>query len=156
MALEIERKYLLRNDSWRAQIEHSVVMAQGYLNDDPLRTVRVRRAGDRAYLTVKGPVVGITRAEFEYEIPVADATGMLALCPDFVVEKIRHYVRRGTLLWEIDEFNGQNAGLVVAEIELPAEDAHFEQPEWVGEEVSGDPRYYNSSLASHPFRTWSS
>ena len=154
MPLEIERKFLLRNDSWRRAVIRSVPLAQGYLSVDPLRTVRVRVAGDRAWLTVKGPVVGITRAEFEYPVPVTEATAMLALCPQPVVEKTRHYVPVGAHVWEIDVFTGANAGLVLAEVELAAPDENITLPGWVGEEVSGQARYYNSSLLRLPYCDW--
>ena len=154
MPLEIERKFLLRTDDWRAQTEGSVRMAQGYLNTDPNRTVRVRLAGDRAFLTVKGPVSGVTRAEFEYPVPPADATGLLALCARPLVEKTRHYVRHGGLLWEIDEFTGANAGLILAEVELTSEQQDVPLPDWIGAEVSGQKRYYNSNLITTPYGEW--
>lgn len=152
MATEIERKFLVRGDSWRRS--DAVLYAQGYLNRDQRRTVRVRTAGNRAWLTIKGLSVGASRPEFEYEIPLADAEQLLALSDGPVVRKRRHLVPCGGFTWEVDEFEGDNAGLVVAEIELDAEDQEFEKPEWLGEEVTGDPRYFNSSLATEPWRTW--
>ncbi|WP_035054797.1 CYTH domain-containing protein [Andreprevotia chitinilytica] len=155
MATEIERKFLLSSDAWRTRINRSTRIAQGYLNTDPERTVRVRIKGQQGYLTVKGKNAGIARAEFEYEIPSADAEAMLQLCPQ-VLDKTRHLVDAGDgLTWEIDEFHGDNAGLIVAEIELPNEDTRFKMPDWLGNEVSGDPRYYNSALSNHPYSTWS-
>jgi CYTH domain-containing protein len=124
------------------------------LNRDHLRTVRVRIADSQAFLTIKGPNEGIRRQEFEYPIPLADADALLALCEGPLIEKHRHRVVHGGLLWEIDEFHGANAGLVVAEVELPSVEHPFEAPPWLGREVSHDPRYFNSSLSRHPFSTW--
>jgi len=152
MALEIERKFLVKGTSWRTV--HGVRYSQGYLNRDKGRTVRVRVAGDRAFLTIKGETHGATRAEFEYAIPVADAQALLAMCDGPLVDKVRHEVVHGGLKWEIDEFLGDNTGLVIAEIELKSEDQPFSRPDWLGEEVTGDPRYYNSNLAAHPYREW--
>lgn len=152
MATEIERKFLVCNDHWRTQ--HGVRYSQGYLNRDRERTVRVRIAGDRGFLTIKGRSVGASRAEFEYEIPLADAQEMLALCDGPLVEKVRHLVPHAGMTWEVDEFLGDNAGLVVAELELNSEDQPFERPDWLGEEVTSDPRYFNSTLATQPFSRW--
>jgi adenylate cyclase len=152
MGVEIERKFLVQGDGWKTST--GVLCRQGYLNRDKNRTVRVRMAGDAAFLTVKGVSVGATRAEFEYPIPMADAEGLLALCDGPLVEKIRHLVRVGETLWEVDEFAGDNAGLVVAEVELMAEDQPFARPDWLGAEVTHDARYFNSNLASHPFSCW--
>ena len=154
MGTEIERKFLVHTESWRRA--DAVEYAQGYLNRDRERTVRVRVAGDRAWLTIKGRSVGASRPEFEYEIPVADAEQLLALSDRPVVRKRRHLVPCGGFTWEVDEFLGDNEGLVVAEIELDAEDQTFEKPDWVGEEVTDDPRYFNSSLATEPYRLWKS
>lgn len=155
MATEIERKFLVKGDTWRAQVESSARISQGYLVANPQVTVRVRLRGDRAFLTIKGGAEGISRDEFEYPIPVADARAMLdglaALPP---VEKVRHLIRVGDHLWELDVFEGANAGLVLAEIELAAEDEPFERPAWAGEEVTADSRYYNAYLARHPFTRW--
>jgi adenylate cyclase len=120
----------------------------------PERTVRVRLLGERAFLTVKGPTAGASRAEFEYAIPPDDARAMLDLCEKPLIEKTRYVVPHGGLVWEIDEFHGANAGLVVAECELASEDQPLDKPDWVGEEVTGDARYYNSSLVARPFSTW--
>ncbi len=152
MGVEIERKFLVRGDGWRQG--EGRYLCQAYLNRDPARTVRVRIDGEQAFLTIKGRSVGATRSEFEYAIPVADAQALLALADGPAVEKRRHLVPMGELVWEIDEFLGANAPLVVAEIELPREDQPFERPAWVGEEVTQDPRYFNSALAARPFSTW--
>lgn len=152
MALEIERKFLVTGDAWRQG--PGTLLSQGYLNRDKQRTVRVRIAGEQAFLTVKGANQGATRAEFEYPIPLADATQLLALCDGPTVEKIRRVVQFEGFAWEVDEFLGQNAGLVVAEIELESEDQVFARPAWVGLEVTDDARYYNSRLATHPYCDW--
>ena len=152
MGIEIERKFLVVGDDWRAA--PAVPYAQGYLNRDKQRTVRVRIVRDEAWLTIKGVSVGATRAEFEYAIPVADAEQLLALCDGPIVRKTRRVIEHAGAKWEIDEFQGDNAGLVVAEIELPAEDAAFERPAWLGAEVTHDARYFNSSLATSPYSTW--
>jgi adenylate cyclase len=152
MGIEIERKFLVVGDDWRAAPGQP--FAQGYLNRDKARTVRVRIVEQQAWLTIKGASVGATRAEFEYPIPLADARQLLALCDGPLVRKTRRVVEHAGARWEIDEFEGDNAGLVVAEIELPSEDAAFEAPPWLGAEVTHDPRYFNSSLAVAPWRTW--
>lgn len=152
MATEIERKFLLENDVWRSQVTQSMRIAQGYLSTDP--TVRVRVKGSRGYLTIKGRSEdGISRAEFEYPIPVDDALEMLKLCPN-VLDKTRNIVEYGGFIWEIDEFHGENDGLIVAELELPAVDAPYDKPAWLGQEVTGDVRYYNSMLSTTPFSQW--
>ena len=152
MGIEIERKFLVVGDDWRRA--PPVAYAQGYLNRDKQRTVRVRVVEDRAWLTIKGASAGATRAEFEYPIPVADAEQLLALCDGPLVRKLRRVVVHAGATWEIDEFQGENAGLVVAEIELASEDQAFEAPPWLGAEVTHDPRYFNSNLAAAPFSTW--
>lgn len=152
MAIEIERKFLVVGDAWRAT--EGVLIWQAYLNRDQHRTVRVRVAGQHAYLTIKGSTQGATRVEFEYEIPLADAQQLRALCEGPVIEKVRRNIVHGGLTWEVDEFHGDNQGLVVAEIELASEDQAFSKPEWVGQEVTDDPRYYNSNLATVPYRMW--
>jgi adenylate cyclase len=152
MGVEIERKFLVQGDGWKTS--SGVLYRQGYLNRDKNRTVRVRIAGDAAFLTVKGVSVGATRAEFEYAIPLADAEGLLTLCDGPLVEKSRHLVRVEGTLWEVDEFAGANAGLVVAEVELAAEDQPFARPEWLGQEVTHDVRYFNSNLATTPYAMW--
>ncbi|WP_047394325.1 CYTH domain-containing protein [Chitinibacter sp. ZOR0017] len=153
MAVEIERKFLLANADWREQVQQSTRIAQGYLNDAPARTVRVRVKGEAAFLTIKGQTDGISRLEFEYPIPLADALELLKLCPN-VLDKTRHLVNLDGHTFEIDEFHGQNAGLIVAELELPSADARYPQPAWLGAEVSGDPRYFNSALSTHPYCNW--
>jgi len=153
MAQEIERKFLLSSEEWRNQAKNATRIAQGYLNADPARTVRVRIKGDQGFLTIKGKNEGITRAEYEYPIPLGDAAELLQLCPN-VLDKTRHEVRNGEFLWEIDEFAGDNAGLIVAEIELPTADTEFVKPDWLGTEVSGDARYYNSALSVTPYSRW--
>ncbi|HEX5276767.1 MAG TPA: CYTH domain-containing protein [Fluviicoccus sp.] len=152
MPLEIERKFLVTGQAWRTP--DGVLYRQGYLNRDKTRTVRVRIAGDRAFLTIKGVSTGATRVEFEYEIPVGEAAQLLTLCDGPLIEKTRHRVTVGAHVWEVDEFHGDNDGLVVAEIELGSEDEAFERPEWVTVEVTEDARYYNSNLAVKPFSTW--
>ncbi len=154
MAAEIERKFLLADDSWRDGTP-GVRIAQGYLSQDPDRTVRVRIAGENAWLTIKGRTAGITRAEFEYEIPLADAQTLLELCPPSVIDKTRHRVPYGRHVWEIDVFHGENEGLIVAEVELADEAIQPEIPPWIGREVSSDARYFNSCLATAPFKKWS-
>ena len=152
MATEIERKYLVVSDEWRQH--ESVYYCQGYLNRDKNRTVRIRIAGDEAMLTVKGPTEGATRAEFEYAVPMDDAKSMMLLCDGIVIEKNRRKIDFDGLVWEVDEFLGENAGLVVAEVELESESQTFETPDWVGQEVTDDPRYFNSRLSSMPFTKW--
>ena len=154
MGTETERKFLVRNDAWRAAAVDGRRLRQGYVAIDGLNTVRVRTDGERAWLTLKGPQSGITRPEFEYEIPRADAAGLMGLCRGRIVEKVRCRVPSGGRVWEIDEFLGANTGLVVAEIELSEQDERFERPEWLGKEVSADPRYLNASLSLKPFGDW--
>lgn len=153
MPTEIERKFLVTGTEWRQG--DSIRLCQGYLSRAKERTVRVRLAGEKAFLTIKGISKGASRAEFEYEIPVVDAEQLLKLCDGPLIEKVRHVVVYKGLKWEVDEFFGENAGLVVAEVELEREDQPFEKPDWVGQEVTHDPRYFNSSLATNPYRTWS-
>lgn len=152
MAVEIERKFLVVGDAWRTA--PAVFYSQGYLSSDKARTVRVRIAAEQAFLTIKGLTQGMSRAEFEYEIPLADARELLQLCEQPLIEKYRRQIPYAGFVWEVDEFLGENLGLVVAEIELPAEDAPFAKPGWVGEEVSTDARYFNSALAREPYSRW--
>jgi len=154
MPIEIERKFLVIGDDWRDA--EAVYYSQGYLSRAKERTVRVRVAGDQAFLTIKGISTGASRAEFEYEIPPTDGRELLALCEQPIIEKYRRKIFPAGYQWEVDEFLGKNLGLVVAEIELPAEDAPFEKPAWVGEEVTDDPRYFNSALAVFPWGLWNS
>lgn len=153
MASEIERKFLVKTNAWREGAV-GVPYVQGYLSRDPGRTVRIRRAGDKAFLTIKGITRGISRPEFEYPVPLADAEEMMKLCAGPLIEKTRHLVLFAGKRWEVDEFHGANAGLIVAEIELAAEDEPFETPPWLGREVSDDPRYSNSRLSEHPYSEW--
>ncbi|BBL73603.1 CYTH domain-containing protein [Methylomagnum ishizawai] len=155
MNLEIERKFLVVDDSWRNAARDPAHFRQGYLNDEKHCSVRVRVAGGRAWLNLKSVTIGAQRHEFEYEIPVRDAHHMLdVLSCKPIIEKTRHYVDIGPHTWEIDVFEGDNAGLVVAEIELGSPDEVFAPPAWAGEEVTHDPRYYNTCLASHPYKLW--
>ena len=153
MPLEIERKFLVRNDQWRSLAE-PVYYCQGYLNSDKHRTVRVRVAGETAQLTIKGLSKGAIRAEFEYAIPVEDAKQLLEMCEQPLVEKYRRKIPIDKLIWEVDEFLGANEGLVLAEVELESEDQAISLPDWVGEEVTGDSRYFNSNLVQQPFESW--
>lgn len=155
MAKEIERKFLVLNDQWRDLVKKQDYYRQGYLNDAIQCSVRVRVANDQAYLNIKSATLGIERNEYEYPIPMADATEMLerfSLGP--VIEKTRYFVDIGKHTWEIDVFEGDNQGLVVAEIELANESEAFDKPAWIGEEVSDDPRYYNVCLVKHPYKEW--
>jgi adenylate cyclase len=154
VGVEIERKFLVADPTIVDGLA-GVRISQGYLLDDPASVVRVRVAGDRGYLTVKGPPTGLSRPEFEYEIPAGDATAMLAtLKRGMAVEKVRHRLPIGSLTWEIDVFEGANAGLIVAEVELTDENEHVPTPAWLGPEVTADPRYLNVNLATHPYRDW--
>ena len=154
MGTEIERKFLVVGEAWRtlAQATH---YRQGYLSRVKEHTVRVRTAGDKGALTVKGVSVRATRNEYEYEIPPADADEMIdRLCEKPIVEKNRYRIPVGDVTWEVDEFLGINEGLVVAEVELHSEDQPFDKPNWIGEEVTGDPKYFNANLVARPFSTW--
>jgi adenylate cyclase len=155
MSLEIERKFLPSSDAWRLDVHDSVRLRQGYLNNETHCSVRVRTSADRAWLNIKGVTIGAQRTEYEYEIPLADAQEMLdTLTLKPLVEKLRHLVKVGRHVWEIDEFEGDNAGLVVAEIELGHPDETFDWPDWIGDEVTHDVRYYNTSLSRCPFKDW--
>ncbi len=154
MGREIERKFLVAEDAWRPGFDPKP-MRQGYLAFGPPVSIRVRASGGRAFLNIKQSTLDISRDEFEYEIPTEDAEFMLAnLCAGRLIEKTRHHVRHGGLVWEVDVFEGANAGLVVAEVELEDAGQPVDVPPWAGPEVSGDPRYLNSSLAQRPFSTW--
>jgi adenylate cyclase len=167
MALEIERKFLVLDDAWRGQAKKVIPMAQGYLNDQASMSagaaggvvqqvsVRVRLEGDEARLNFKSRAIGHTRQEFDYPIPAQDARALLDLCVGGMIDKRRHLVEHLGHLWEIDEFLGENAGLVVAEVELDAGDEWFERPAWLGVEVTDSTRYYNLALASRPYSQWS-
>lgn len=152
MATEIERKFLVIGDGWR--MASPTYVCQGYLNRDQHRTVRVRIIGNTAYLTVKGLTTGSVRAEFEYPIPLDDARQLLQLCERPLIEKHRHIIPHHGATWEVDEFLGDNLGLVVAEIELASEGQQVDVPGWVGKEVTDDPRYFNSNLSRHPYTQW--
>jgi adenylate cyclase len=154
MGQEIERKFLVKGTAWKAQAA-GTLYRQGYLSSVKERTVRVRIAGEKAFLTIKGLNKGVTRTEFEYPVPVDDAAAMLdGLCERPLIEKTRYVLPSGGYTWEIDEFHGDNDGLVVAEVELRRADDKPPLPEWVGEEVSSDARYFNSNLVKKPFKTW--
>lgn len=155
MAVEIERKFLVDGE-FRHIAESSVRVVQGYLSSVPERTVRVRVYGDRGFITIKGigSSSGMSRFEWEKEISCEEAMSLLEICEAGVIDKTRHIVRVGDHVYEVDEFHGANEGLVVAEIELSSEDESFVRPDWLGREVTGDSRYYNSMLSSNPFRNW--
>jgi len=154
MGTEIERKFLVKNNSWRA-LAPGIHYRQGYLNSAKERTVRVRTIDAKGFLTIKGISTGATRAEYEYEIPAADADAMLNdLCEKPLIEKSRYKIDFGGFVWEVDEFFGENQGLIVAEVELQSEDQKFEKPEWIAEEVTGDPKYFNSNLINNPYLKW--
>lgn len=154
MGVEIERKFLVSGDGW-LQLGEPVLLRQGYLSSHPERVVRVRIEGERAVMTIKGKTTGISRGEWEYDLPMADAVEFLdRLCEQPIIEKYRRRIPFGGFVWEVDEFLGVNAGLVVAEIELPAEDTLFDKPGWIGTDVSDDARYLNSNLIKHPYSAW--
>ena len=152
MSIEIERKFLV-NEKWKPE-GRRIHVKQGYLPGTGAMLVRVRQEDRRAYLTLKGRTEGITRSEYEYEIPMEDAGELLERCEKPIIEKTRYLIPADPHLWEVDVFSGANEGLVVAEIELSREDESFQRPDWLGAEVSDDPRYYNSNLAAHPYSTW--
>lgn len=155
MFIETERKFLVRGDFRRSALK-GLHIVQGYLCTDPKRTVRVRIKGDSGFVTVKGQPdeEGVSRFEWEREIPADEAQALLRLALPGAIDKTRWIVPYGNHTWEVDEFHGENEGLVVAEIELARPDEGFARPEWLGEEVTGDPRYYNSSLTKHPYCKW--
>jgi adenylate cyclase len=154
--IEIERKFLVTSDAFKKEAFTKNQIAQGYLNSDPERTVRVRIKGEKGFLTIKGKgnASGISRFEWEKEIPVEEAKQLLALCENGVIDKTRFEVKAGSHIIEIDEFYGNNQGLVMAEIELKEENESFEKPNWLGKEVTGDERYYNAYLSQNPFSNW--
>ena len=161
MGIEIERKFLVTDDSWRAAAHAVIPMAQGYINDMAAMdsgaqkaSVRVRIQGEEAYLNIKSRELGHTRQEFDYPVPVSEARELLQLCVGGLIDKRRHLVQHGGLLWEVDEFLGDNAGLVVAEVELESADQVFAKPDWAGAEVTDELRYYNLALASKPYSQW--
>lgn len=156
MPLEIERKFLITSEEFRDQAFKSSHIIQGYLPTQPGTTVRVRTKGEKAFLTIKGKSMngGLSRYEWEKEIPVVEAKELLLLCGDEYIDKIRHEVRIGEHIYEVDEFFGANQGLLLAEVELRSENEAFEKPDWLGKEVTGDPRYYNSRLLRNPYTKW--
>jgi len=152
---EIERKFLVLNEDWRALATSAIPMRQGYLNNEKRCSVRVRISGDEAHLNIKGATIGAKRLEFEYPIPLEQASIILdSLSAGPLIEKVRYLIPQGHLIWEIDVFSGDNAGLVVAEIELSDADEAFDIPTWIGEEVTHDTRYYNTRLSREPYSTW--
>lgn len=155
MPTEIERKFLVKSDAWRT-LATGKLYRQGYLSTKKGCTVRVRLVGNQGYLTIKGSTQGISRAEYEYPIPAEDAQEMLEnLCYRPLIEKTRYKIKLAGLIWEVDEFVGENQGLIVAEVELTNENQIIELPDWIGQEVSDDPRYFNANLTQHPFSKWS-
>lgn len=154
--VEIERKFLVTSEAFKGEAFQKQKVIQGYLNSSPERTVRVRRKGDKAYLTIKGKSndSGISRYEWEKEIGVDEAEELLKLCEPGVIEKIRYLINFEAHVFEVDEFFGVNEGLIVAEVELQSEEEEFSKPDWLGEEVTGDNRYYNSQLSKDPFKNW--
>ena len=154
MAIEIERKYLLADSGWRAEVCDSQRLVQAYFANSEKASLRVRIADDKAWLNIKGMTIGAARPEYEYAIPLRDAEEQLALCLPGQIEKTRHLVKRDGLIWEIDEFHGENAGLIVAEVELESENQHIPRPAWLGAEITGEARYYNVMLARQPFSQW--
>ncbi len=151
MAKEIERKFLVINNDYKKGID-GTLYKQGYLSTNPQRTVRIRTVGNRGYLTIKGLSKSAVRSEYEYSIPYEDAKELLLLCEKPLIEKYRYLVSYKGNTWEVDEFRGENEGLIIAEIELESEDQHIELPSWAGTEVTLDPRYYNSNLVHNPFK----
>lgn len=155
MSTEIERKFLVKSEDWRT-LATGKLYRQGYLSTKKGCTVRVRLVGNQGYLTIKGSTQGISRAEYEYPIPAEDAQEMLEnLCDRPLIEKNRYKIELAGLIWEVDEFAGENQGLIVAEVELTNENQIIELPDWIGQEVSDDPRYFNANLTQHPFSKWS-
>ncbi|GAA4280420.1 CYTH domain-containing protein [Gaetbulibacter aestuarii] len=156
--IEIERKFLVNSEAFKNEAFKKTKIQQGYLNSDKDRSVRIRINEEKAFITVKGPTYnkGIQRFEWEKEIPRKDAEALILLCEDTPIEKIRYEIKSGNHIYEVDEFFNANDGLIVAEIELNAVEENFEKPDWLGKEVTGDPKYYNSELSIHPYKTWKS
>lgn len=154
MGNEIERKFLLKSNDWQKEADTGKKIMQGYLCSSEDSTTRVRVYGEKAFLTIKGKIVGISWVEFEYEIPVNDALELFNLCRKPLIQKTRFIAKKGNLKWEIDIFEGENEGLKFAEIELKSEDQYFEKPSWIGEEVTFEKRYYNSFLVNNPYKDW--
>jgi len=154
MATEIERKFLVKDSRYRA-LGNYLYIRQGFLSTEKERVVRVRIHGKKAFLTIKGIAKGFSRAEYEYKIPIADSKFMLDnLCIQPTIQKYRYNVNIEGFTWEIDEFTGENEGLIIAEIELKSDDQQFTKPDWIGEEVTGDARYYNANLVKNPYKQW--
>ncbi|MGB1206319.1 MAG: CYTH domain-containing protein [Chitinophagales bacterium] len=153
MGIEIERKFLVTNESWKEKTK-GILYRQGYLNSEKTRTVRVRTIEEKGFLTIKGISIGAKRAEYEYEIPLADAIALLKMCEKPIISKHRHKLDFEGMVWEIDEFHGENEGLIIAEIELESETQAFAFPEWLGQEVTHDIKYFNSNLIKNPFSKW--
>jgi CYTH domain-containing protein len=154
MGLEIEKKFLVKDSSWKQQAA-GISYRQGYLSSQPARVVRIRTIEDKAYLTIKGKSVGAARSEYEYEIPYEEALEMLnQICEKPVIEKVRYKIMYNDVLWEVDEFEAENKGLIIAEVELEDEHQNIELPPWIGKEVTLDERYYNSNLIKNPFSKW--
>ena len=156
MAQEIERKFLVKNEGFKVESFKQTRITQGYLSSVPERTVRIRVKGSRGYITIKGigNHSGASRFEWEKEIPAQEVMDLMQIAEPGVIDKIRYQVQKGGYIWEVDEFYGENQGLIVAEIELQSEDESFEHPEWLGAEVTGDAKYYNSMLMKHPYSEW--
>ena len=153
--MEIERKFLVVDESWRIDARKSIRIRQGYFATDPSCSIRIRISDNKASLNIKSATLGITRSEYDYPVPISDAEEMLEqLCVKPLLEKERYIVEQGALLWEIDVFSGVNAGLIVAEIELESDQQDFDRPSWLGQEVSDDPRYYNVCLVANPYNKW--
>lgn len=155
--LEIERKFSVKNTNFLANAKESYKITQGYLNTDKNRTVRIRIKGEKGFITVKGlsSADGLSRFEWEKEINIKDAEALLLLCEDFVIDKTRYLIPFDTIVFEVDVFEGANEGLVIAEVELETTEQQFEKPEWLGEELTGDERFYNAYLSNVPFTSWS-
>lgn len=154
--VEIERKFLVKNEDFKAESYQKNRITQGFLNTDPLRTVRIRIKDETAFLTVKGKnnEAGLSRFEWEKEIDKTEAEALLKLCEPGMIDKTRFLVKSGSHIFEVDEFYGENKGLIVVEVELETEDEVFEKPDWLGQEVTGDPNYYNSQLSKNPYKLW--
>ena len=154
--VEIERKFLVKNEDFKAESYQKNSITQGFLNTDPLRTVRIRIKDETAFLTVKGKnnEAGLSRFEWEKEIDKTEAEALLKLCEPGMIDKARFLVKSASHIFEVDEFYGENEGLIVAEVELASETENFEKPKWLGQEVTGDPKYYNSQLSKNPYKSW--
>lgn len=154
--IEIERKFSVKSTTFLANAKKSYKIKQGYLNSDKNRTVRVRIKGEKGFITVKGlsSANGLERFEWEKEISLPDAEALMLLCEDFIIDKTRYIVLNGDAVFEVDVFEGLNSGLIIAEIELQTADEHFFKPDWLGDELTGDIRFYNAYLSDHPFTTW--